>query len=178
MAVELRKSDLYRVTCRPALPRDTAEVMELTRTIWGGHDYVPFVWAEWLADPQGLLAAAEYGGRVVGVGKLSLLSADEWWLQGLRVHPEFQGRGIASRLHDYMLAYWQRNRGAVLRLATARKSSSTCAAHRLPQSASFRPGAGSSSRAQAPRPASAPWTRREWAPHKPFMQARPYPLLG
>ena len=115
----LHPQNLYTLLCRPALPKDTPDVMELTRHIWGGEDYVPFVWADWLADPQGLLAVAEYGGRVVGLSKLSRLSPHEWWLQGLRVHPDFQGRGIASRLHDYMLDFWQRSDGRVLRMATA-----------------------------------------------------------
>ena len=107
------------LVCRPALPKDTPEVLELTRTIWEGEDYVPHVWPEWLADPGGLLAVAEYGGRVAGLGKITRLGADEWWLEGLRVHPELEGRGIASHLHDYLTGYWERCHSGVIRLATA-----------------------------------------------------------
>jgi GNAT superfamily N-acetyltransferase len=112
-------TQLRRVTCRPALPQDTGDVLELTKTIWEGHDYVPRVWEEWLADPEGLLAVAEYAGHVVGISKLSRLTSDEWWLEGLRVHPKYQGQGIAAHLHDYLLDYWQRKAGGVIRLATA-----------------------------------------------------------
>jgi GNAT superfamily N-acetyltransferase len=107
------------VVCRPALPKDTADVMELTRTIWQGEDYVPHVWAEWLADPEGLLAVAEYAGRAIGLSKLTRLGPNEWWLEGLRVHPGFEGRGVASRLHDYLVGYWERSCSGVIRLATA-----------------------------------------------------------
>ncbi len=93
--------------------------MELTSTIWEGEDYVPYVWSNWLADPEGLLAVAEYGGRVVGLCKLTRLGSEEWWLEGLRVHPEFEGRGFASHMHDYLLDYWQRNGSGVIRLGTA-----------------------------------------------------------
>jgi GNAT superfamily N-acetyltransferase len=110
---------VFRLVCRPALPMDTRDVLELTRTIWEGHDYIPFVWQEWLRDPQGLLAVAEFGGRVVGISKLSRLSRSEWWLEGLRVHPDFQGRGIASHLNDYLLEYWASKAGEILRLVTA-----------------------------------------------------------
>jgi len=110
---------VFRLVCRPALPMDTPHVLELTRTIWEGHDYVPLVWQEWLRDPQGLLAVAEFGGRVVGISKLSRLSPSEWWLEGLRVHPHFQGRGIASHLNDYLLAYWNSHEGKILRLVTS-----------------------------------------------------------
>jgi GNAT superfamily N-acetyltransferase len=109
----------YPVVCRPALPKDTPDVLELTRTIWEGDDYVPRVWKEWLEDYEGLLAVAELGDQVVGTGKLTRLSAWDWWLEGLRVHPEFQGRGIASQLHDYILNYWLRTAQGTLRLGTA-----------------------------------------------------------
>lgn len=108
-----------KVFCRPARESDTADVVELTRTIWDGHDYVPHVWASWLADPQGLLAVAEYQGRVLGLGKLTHLAPHDWWIEGLRVHPEYEGRGIASQLHDYLVDYWLEGFGGVLRLATA-----------------------------------------------------------
>jgi GNAT superfamily N-acetyltransferase len=110
---------LKRVVCRPALYKDTADVMELTSTIWDGEDYVPRAWEDWLADPQGLLAVAEFGGKVVGLVKLTLIDDQEWWMEGLRVHPEFEGRRFASRLHDYLMDYWQRHGSGVLRLATA-----------------------------------------------------------
>jgi ribosomal protein S18 acetylase RimI-like enzyme len=106
------------IICRPALPKDTPEVMALTHRIWEGEDYVPDVWSDWLADPEGLLTVAEYGGRVAGLGKLTRLSTDEWWMEGLRVHPDFEGRGIASHLNDYVLDYWRRNGSGVIRLAT------------------------------------------------------------
>lgn len=115
----LRKGDLKTVVCRPALPKDTPDVLELTSKIWEGEDYVPTVWADWLADPQGLLAVAEYGGRIVGLGKITLLAPGQWWLEGLRVHPEFEGRKIASHLHEYLLDYWQRSGDGTLGLATA-----------------------------------------------------------
>lgn len=114
----LSPSKLATVVCRPALPRDTQDVMELTSRIWEGEDYVPYVWQEWLSEPVGLLSVAEYGGRVVGLGKLSRLAPGQWWLQGLRVHPEFSGRRIASHLHEFQLDYWQRHGEGVIRLAT------------------------------------------------------------
>lgn len=115
----LNPSHLARVVCRPALPRDTPDVMELTRHIWEGHDYIPYVWAKWLADPQGLLAVVEYGSHVVGLAKLTRLSPTDWWMEGLRVHPQYKGRRIASHLNDYLLDYWLRYGAGAVRLVTA-----------------------------------------------------------
>lgn len=112
------QSDLARLVCRPALPMDTPEVLAFTRQIWEGEDYVPHVWEDWLADSEGLLAVAEYGGKIVGLSKLTRLDRDQWWLEGLRVHPEYQGRGVAAHLHDFLLNYWSRHAGGVVRLAT------------------------------------------------------------
>ncbi len=111
--------DRVQVACRPARPEDTTDVMELTRNIWEGQDYVPQVWDEWLADRDGLLAVAEYTGRVIGLGKLTRIAPEEWWLEGLRTHPDFEGRGVAASLHDYILQTWAENGKGVLRLATA-----------------------------------------------------------
>jgi GNAT superfamily N-acetyltransferase len=110
--------EFYTVVCRPALPKDTQEVMDLTGLIWEGEDYIPYVWEEWISDYYGMLAVAEYGGRVVGLGKLSLLAPGQWWLEGLRVHPEFQGRGIGSHLHDYLIKHWLKVGDGVIRLTT------------------------------------------------------------
>jgi GNAT superfamily N-acetyltransferase len=112
-------TSLHTVVCRPALPKDTPDVMEMTRTIWDGHDYVPHVWNDWLADTQGLLASAELVGRVVGIGKLTRLSEYGWWLEGLRVHPDFEGRRIASRLMEYLVDIWEKTANGTVRLATA-----------------------------------------------------------
>ena len=107
------------IVCRPALPLDTPGMIELTRHIWEGEDYIPDVWADWMVDPEGILAVAESGGKIVGFGKLTRLSQSDWWMEGLRVHPDFEGRGIASRLNDYLLDYWQRTGSGVVRLATS-----------------------------------------------------------
>jgi GNAT superfamily N-acetyltransferase len=107
------------VRIRPAATGDTPQVMELLSHIWEGQDYVPALWDKWLQDPEGRLVVAEYQERIAGLGRLARLSPDEWWLQGLRVHPDFEGRGVASQLHDYLVNDWRINFGGTLRLSTA-----------------------------------------------------------
>ena len=109
----------HQVVCRPALPLDFPGMLELTSQIWEGDDYIPKVWQAWLSDPDGLLAVAEYKSKAVGLGKLTKLSEQDWWLEGLRVHPQFEGRGIASRIHRYLLDIWEKNGSGTIRFATA-----------------------------------------------------------
>jgi GNAT superfamily N-acetyltransferase len=112
-------SERIQVYCRPGRESDTADVIELTKTIWDGHDYVPEVWPKWLADPEGGMIVAEYEKRVIGLSKLSHIAEEDWWLQGLRVHPQYEGRGVASQLNDACLELWRRICSGVVRLATA-----------------------------------------------------------
>lgn len=107
------------VVCRPALPKDTEQVIELCSHIWDGGDYIPKVWDDWLSDPDGLLGVAELSGRVAGVFKLTKFQDNEWYMEGLRVHPDFQGIGIASHIHEYIVETWRRMGTGTIRLVTA-----------------------------------------------------------
>ena len=79
----------------------------------------PQVWNQWLADREGILAAAEMDGKAVGFGKLTRLASGEWWIEGLRVHPDYQGLKIGSQLFEYLLDQWKERGSGVIRLATS-----------------------------------------------------------
>jgi GNAT superfamily N-acetyltransferase len=110
--------DTKVVVCRPALEKDTDEVMELCSHIWEGGDYIPRVWDEWLSDEDGMLGVAEMGGHVAGVFKLTKFSENEWYMEGLRVHPDVQGMGVAAHIHDYVVDTWRRMGTGIIRLVT------------------------------------------------------------
>ncbi len=126
--------NLARLVCRPALPQDTPAILELTRHIWDGHDYIPFVWQDWLRDEEGLLVVAQLGSQIVGMGKLTKITAGEWWLEGLRVHPDFEGQGIATHIQTFLLDFWQKIGSGAIRLVTA---SQRIAVHRICQKSGF-----------------------------------------
>jgi GNAT superfamily N-acetyltransferase len=114
----MSETQRINVLCRPARASDTSDVMALTKTIWDGDDYVPFVWQDWLADRLGLLAVAEWQGRVVGLGKLTCITPENWWLEGLRTDPQFEGRGVASQLFEHLVKTWLVGSEGTLRLTT------------------------------------------------------------
>lgn len=107
------------VVCRSALPLDTKDILDFTRFIWEGHDYIPYVWKEWLANTDGLLAVAEYGGRTVGMARVVRLADDQWWMEGFRVDPKYQGLRIGSHIHEYIDRWWLENGNGVVRLMTS-----------------------------------------------------------
>lgn len=110
-----------RVVCRPALPRDRADVFEFTKFTWDDGDYIKHVWNDWYADPHGTLVAAEYAGHCVGIAKISLSAPGQWWLQGFRVDPKFQGLRIGSHIHDYVDWWWLKHGDGIARLMTNSK---------------------------------------------------------
>jgi predicted N-acetyltransferase YhbS len=112
-------SERLLVHIRPARESDTSDMLEVTRHLWEGHDYVPHEWQGWLADPQGALLVAEHQGRAIGLGRLSCIQARDWWMQGLRVHPEFEGRGVASQITEALVEAWRTKGGGAVRLATS-----------------------------------------------------------
>jgi len=108
-----------RLVCRPALSSDTADVLEFTKRIWEGEDYIKDVWQDWLHDPCGVLVIAQYGSHAVGMAKVTFISPGQWWLEGLRVDPAHQGLRISSHLHEYTNAWWLENGDGVVRLMTS-----------------------------------------------------------
>ena len=113
-----------QVICRPALERDREEIREFCKTIWDGHDYVPDVMDDWLQDPQGIFAVAEYEGRAIACSKITLLAEGQWWLEGFRVDPAYQGLKVGSLIHRYVDRLWLEHGDGILRLMTSSKNKS------------------------------------------------------
>lgn len=125
---------LQQVFCRPALERDLEDIREFCKTIWNGHDYVPEVMQDWLQDPQGLFAVAEYQGHAIACSKITLLADGQWWLEGFRVDPNYQGLKVGSLIHRYVDQWWLARENGMLRLMTNSKNKSV---HHLCQETGF-----------------------------------------
>jgi N-acetylglutamate synthase-like GNAT family acetyltransferase len=104
---------------RRARRTDKRDVLAAVRTIWGGEDRIPDVFDSWVTHRTGPFFVAESDGRVVGTGKLTVLSDDEGWLEGGRVAPRWRRKGIGTALIAHRIAD-ARDRGLrVLRFSTA-----------------------------------------------------------
>jgi GNAT superfamily N-acetyltransferase len=104
MASETRPSSKRakapKLVVRKARALDRDAILAMSRGIWGGSDYLPLVWDRWLADDKGLLLTATLDGTPVGMSKITILSPGEIWLEGLRLHPSLQGRGLTRQLNE------------------------------------------------------------------------------
>ncbi|QQG48840.1 MAG: GNAT family N-acetyltransferase [archaeon] len=89
-----------RAVVRKARPSDRSELMKFIRGIWGGHDYIPQVWDDWLGDRKGSMFVVEVGGVPVGMNRFRILEDGSAWFEGVRVHPKYRGQGLASLLGE------------------------------------------------------------------------------
>ena len=85
---------------RPARPSDKAPLMSFIREVWGGHDYIPYVWDWWLKDRTGRMFVVEVDGVPVGMNRVRFLEDGSAWFEGVRVHPDFRGKGLATMLGE------------------------------------------------------------------------------
>jgi len=117
-----RKQKSAQVKIRKAKPSDKSPVLEISKKIWSGHDYLPQVWDDWFADKKARLIVATVNGRTVGVAHASLQTPYIAWLEGVRIHEQYRGLGIAGKLNK-ALVEWARRRGArVARLSTGSRN--------------------------------------------------------
>jgi N-acetylglutamate synthase-like GNAT family acetyltransferase len=83
---------------------DQKDILEISRHIWDGNDYLPSVFDQWLEDSCSHFYGIEVDGRVVAVGNLRLIEKGlVGWMEGLRVHPDYRGRGFANLIQDRFL---------------------------------------------------------------------------
>lgn len=91
------------IIIRAAQKGDKQDIQEISRLTWGGQDYIEEVFEEWLED--GHFFVAEINNKVIGTAKLTIFPDKVGWLEGLRVHPEYRGKGIGRKLQDFTREY-------------------------------------------------------------------------
>ena len=105
-------------TVRQAAADDYEAVAAFTEDTWADRDvgdYIADVFREWVASdgPSQRTLVAEVDDDVVSLCQGVLLSDHEAWAQGMRVHPDFRGEGVAVALTEAVFE-WARDRGATV----------------------------------------------------------------
>jgi len=130
------------LTVRLATRGDYPAIASFTADTWGeGSDYVPSAFPSWMDDEgerqrtfvvvdteaeppapetveaaeDGVVDAADLpdDGAAVGLCQGVTLSDHEGWLQAMRVHPDYRGRGLSVALNDAAF-YWLWARGCTV----------------------------------------------------------------
>lgn len=106
------------VRTRKARPEDLEAIAPWTTDTFDWGDYVPERFLNWLADESGeVIVCVDEDDLPVALAHARMLSPTEGWLEGARVHPDHQRRGMGTTMNAAGVA-WARERGArVVRLA-------------------------------------------------------------
>jgi GNAT superfamily N-acetyltransferase len=129
------------IVVRRAQPGDADAILSFARTTWNGWDYIPLVWHAWLAAADGVLLVAtprppgpgeppelDRFGRVlapdrpIAMTRMAMLSADEAWLEGLRVDPGVRNRNVGSLIHAASMTWARVNGACTVRYATGERN--------------------------------------------------------
>ena len=87
----------YRV--RRVVESDRADILEMARRTWGGHDYMPAQLDGWMRSRKCRLVGIEVKDHLVGMANLHLIDLGKTgWMEGLRVHPKYRKKGLARVL--------------------------------------------------------------------------------
>lgn len=157
---------------------DLPAVESFTQNTFHWGDYLPRAWPGWVSSRRGQLLVAELDGLVVGTIHVQSLGEGEAWLEGVRVRPEFRGRGIASQMirRAHELAAVQANH--VIRLETgAHNVAARAMITRHGYHLLLRYGDWEAEAAKFPSPLMRPATARDLAvclslwEHSPFRRA-------
>ena len=98
---------------RPATDSDRERFIWIEKGATPGLSYVNDVWEMFTDGQSGEFSAALYGDELGGMGKLTRLYGSYAWLETLRVHPDYQGKGLGKAIYDrYMEQMAQMNLSA------------------------------------------------------------------
>lgn len=89
------------IKIRECVLKDKKDIDEISSLTWEGYDYLSRVFEKWVRDENFFVAFCN--NRVIGTAKITLLPDKTGWLEGLRVHPEWQGKGIGRKLNDFTI---------------------------------------------------------------------------
>ncbi len=98
------KLDVNDLKIREMKLSDRPEMERIVRNIWDGHDYMPLVYESWVNDPKGMfIAAVDKNDRLIGFEKLSMLTPNDAWIEGLRKDMSVEVKGIGRFLTHHIL---------------------------------------------------------------------------
>lgn len=90
-------------TIRKIGQSDKEAVLKICSKIWEGNDYIPSVFEEWVADTRGEFTAVLYDDVINGFGKMTFLTDNDVWFEGLRADVDSPHRGSGRVLTVHYL---------------------------------------------------------------------------
>jgi len=93
---------------RDLTKNDVSAILDISKDIWEGDDYIPDVIERWLNEKGNLAYGAfleEEMKELIGLGRVKMFSNGVAWLEGGRVKITHQKQGIGRDLMKYAIDY-------------------------------------------------------------------------
>ncbi|MHA1192862.1 MAG: GNAT family N-acetyltransferase [Promethearchaeota archaeon] len=93
---------------RDLTEKDIPAILDISKDIWEGDDYIPNVIERWLNEEGNLAYGAfleEEMKELIGLGRVKMFSNGVAWLEGGRVKMTHQKKGIGRDLMKYAIDY-------------------------------------------------------------------------
>lgn len=97
-----------KVYFRELTSEDIPAIKDISKDIWEGDDYIPYVIQEWLQEKNCMNYGTfndEKKTELIGFGRVKLYNKDIAWLEGGRIKVSFQGQGIGKLQLGYAVEY-------------------------------------------------------------------------
>ena len=93
---------MYRF--RKVAQADKDRVLEISSKIWEGHDYIKYLFDDWVKDTEGEFTLGEKDGVIVGFAKYTRLSDSEVWFEGIRADEKYSGHCFGKAITQYYIS--------------------------------------------------------------------------
>ncbi len=88
---------------RKMKPDDRIQVLDISKDIWEGSDYIENIFDDWVNEDKGEFTCLEIEDKVVGFCKMTNIDSETVWFEGIRVGSSYRNRGFGSLLSDYQI---------------------------------------------------------------------------
>ncbi len=97
-----------KIYFRELTSEDIPAIKDISKDIWEGDDYIPYVIQEWLQEKNCMNYGTfkdENKKELIGFGRVKLYDKEIAWLEGGRIKVSYQGRGIGKLQLGYAIDY-------------------------------------------------------------------------
>lgn len=92
-----------KINVRPATEKDKQQAIYVESKATPNLRYVERMWTDFTSNLKEPLYVAEINGKIVGIGKFTVLPDNSAWLETLRVDKDYQGLGVGKAIYNYYL---------------------------------------------------------------------------
>lgn len=89
---------------RQVTPEDKTKMIAISSTIWDGSDYIPYIADYWISGENGVTLGIELDHELLGFARMTFLSDQCCWLEGIRVDEKARGLGLGKALTQAMVS--------------------------------------------------------------------------